>query len=275
MSNAKPFIIAHRGARSMAPENTLSAGLLAHSQGAHMWEIDVRLTADGIPVLMHDESLARTTNVALKPAYSKRFPWLLSSFSLKELGELNAGEWFVYADPFHSVALGQIEPAKLRAYPYEPIPTLQSALELVKALNWKINIEIKIDENQVHKIPLLVQAVLDLLASTQTQHVCLISSFSKPCLELTKKLAPQVETALLFKSVDIEKITDICKDMGISVLHPHSDSLPVKAIPYLREQNFLIHPWTINDKFLAKTFFDAGVTGIITDYPIEYYQPRY
>ena len=259
----------------MAPENTLEAGLLAYGQGAHMWEIDVRLTGDGIPVLMHDQSLARTTNVALKSKYTKRFPWLLSQFTLRELGELNAGEWFVYADPFHTVALGQIEPVKLKAYTYEGIPTLQSALELVSALNWKINIEIKTDENESHKMPFLVQAVIDLLNSTQTSNVCLVSSFSQACLELTKKLAPKIETALLFKDIDIEEATDLCKDMGISVLHPHSKSLPVKAIPFLREQNFLIHPWTINDRALAKTFLDAGVTGFITDYPIEYYQGRY
>ena len=276
MNSAKPFIIAHRGARSMAPENTLAAGILAHSQGAHMWEIDVRLTADGVPVLVHDASLARTTNVALKPAFTNRFPWLLSQFSLKELAKLNAGEWFVCADPFHCIGLGQVEPAKLKAYFQEGIPTLQAALQLVKTLNWKINIEIKIDDNELHKIPYFVQAVLDLLASTNTASVCLVSSFSQPCLEQVRRVAPTLTTAYLFKDVDIEQIADSCKDMGILVLHPHVDSLPIKAIAHLREQDFLIHPWTINDKYQAKTLLDAGATGIITDFPIDYYSgPAY
>ena len=97
---ADPVIVAHRGDSIRAPENTLEAGRLAWQAGAAAWEIDVQLTRDNVPVVLHDESLLRTTDVAA------RFPddprgragFRVGDFDYDEIRKLDAGSWFVAAD---------------------------------------------------------------------------------------------------------------------------------------------------------------------------------
>ena len=75
--------IAHRGARSIAPENTLTAAQKAYDQGANMWETDIRVTKDGELILIHDYSLSLTTDAESR--FPDRYPWTLNSFSLDEI----------------------------------------------------------------------------------------------------------------------------------------------------------------------------------------------
>ena len=93
------MIVAHRGDSVRAPENTLEAARLAWKAGATAWELDVQLTRDGVPVVLHDESLLRTTNVA---AMFKDDPrglagFRVSDFDYNEIRALDAGSWFVAA----------------------------------------------------------------------------------------------------------------------------------------------------------------------------------
>jgi len=94
----KVFNIAHRGARSLAPENTISAARKALEVGADGWELDVQMSRDKKMVVIHDESLVRTSNV--KEIFPHREPWLVRDFTLKELQELDFGSWFNETDPF-------------------------------------------------------------------------------------------------------------------------------------------------------------------------------
>ena len=83
------LIAAHRGARSLAPENTLAAARLALAAGARMWEIDVRMSGDGEVVLLHDPDLKRTSDAQSK--FPGRSPWLVDDFTLDELKSLDFG----------------------------------------------------------------------------------------------------------------------------------------------------------------------------------------
>ena len=98
ISEGRTLNIAHRGARSIAPENTLAAALKALQSGADLWELDVVMTADGEPVVIHDKDLSRTSNV--ESVFPSRRPWLVHEFSLEEIRRLDFGSWFKAMDPF-------------------------------------------------------------------------------------------------------------------------------------------------------------------------------
>ncbi|MFV1990702.1 MAG: glycerophosphodiester phosphodiesterase, partial [Acidimicrobiales bacterium] len=135
-------VIAHRGARSLAPENTLIAARKAHSVGADLWETDVAVTADHQLVLMHDDAMTRTTDVAVK--FPDRIPAPFSTYTLDEIRTLDAGSWFERDDPFEQVAAGAVSASDLESFRGIQIPTLREAFELTLELDWKLNLELKV-----------------------------------------------------------------------------------------------------------------------------------
>lgn len=126
----KPALIAHRGASMLAPENTLASAQLAADLQAFGFETDLRITLDGELILMHDETLERTTNIA--EVFPERTQDLVSSFTLSELDALNAGLWFIQKDPFNMIDKGLVSQAQLSINQGQKIPAFTQALELVK-----------------------------------------------------------------------------------------------------------------------------------------------
>lgn len=126
----KPKIIAHRGASFLAPENTLAAMERAVQLGAYGLETDLHISQDGIPFLMHDDTLARTTDVAA--VFPGREKARAESFTLAEVQRLNAGEWFVQRDPYKTIASGAVSAAQAAEYRLQQVPTLAEVLEVVK-----------------------------------------------------------------------------------------------------------------------------------------------
>ena len=126
----KPYIIAHRGASMLRPENTLAAARQALALGADGLEADIRISLDGIPFLMHDYGLERTTDVALR--FPDRKEDLPESFTLAELKQLNAGEWFYQEDPYHTIADGLVSEGDAQALRQERIPSLAEELDFLK-----------------------------------------------------------------------------------------------------------------------------------------------
>lgn len=126
----KPLIIAHRGAAMLAPENTLTSAQRAEALGAYGYETDIRISRDGIPFLMHDNNLKRTTDVeAVFPERASDRP---ENFTWAELKQLNAGEWFVRADPYRTIASGLINLSEVQEMRGERIPTLAEVLDLLR-----------------------------------------------------------------------------------------------------------------------------------------------
>ena len=152
-------VIAHRGARSLAPENTLASARRAHNLGADLWETDVAVTADHKLVLMHDDAMMRTTNVA--EVFPERVPAAFSTYTLAEIRSLDAGSWFERDDPFGQVAVGAVENQELVAYVGEKVPMLREAFELTLKLNWFLNLELKAQPEPNHNFD-VVSAVLEL-----------------------------------------------------------------------------------------------------------------
>ncbi len=133
----KPLLIAHRGASFLAPENTIAAMKKAAQLGVYGVETDIVISRDGVPFLMHDSSLARTTNVA--EIFPMKVEEPAANFTWDELDRLNAGKWFVEQDPFGTIAAGEVSAEEIETYRKEKIPTLRKMLEVVQSNNlWLI-----------------------------------------------------------------------------------------------------------------------------------------
>lgn len=126
----KPLIIAHRGASMLAPENTLASANLAAGKGVYGLETDVHISRDGFPFLMHDDTLARTTNAEI--LFPDRAKDRAENFTLAEIGQLNAGNWFIEQDPFASISDGYVNSSQLEEYAKQSIPTLAEELNVVR-----------------------------------------------------------------------------------------------------------------------------------------------
>lgn len=244
-------IIGHRGAKGMAPENTLAAARLAQAQGADMWELDVGLSRDGVPMVLHDESLMRTSNVAIVPAFVHRHPWLLEQFTLAELRGLDAGAWF---DP---------------AFTGEGLPTLQEALALSAQMNFPVNVELKDYACPAASLRAVVRGTLELIARLDMAELVLISSFSKNCLHLVKAGAPHLKLAVLAETGDCHDLRHDCLELGACAAHPDCALVTPQGLTALREANLAVNVWTINSATEARRLAELGATGLITDYPLQ------
>lgn len=138
----KPGLVAHRGASFLAPENTIVAGEKALEFPIVGWEVDVVLTADGIPIINHDaSSFQRTSNIdKVFPSRAKDAP---ETFTLAEVKQLDAGSWFVETDPFGTIAAGQVSADWIAKYAGEPIPTLEEVLNFTRDHGLMVYLDIK------------------------------------------------------------------------------------------------------------------------------------
>jgi len=123
----KPLIIAHRGAAYLAPENTMLAFQKADEVGAHGWEVDVRISIDGVFFLMHDTDLKRTTDVAT--VFPDKIDEDAGSFTIAELQQLDAGSWFVDRDPFGAISGGRVSTEDSDLFRGAKIPLLDEILD--------------------------------------------------------------------------------------------------------------------------------------------------
>lgn len=256
--------IAHRGARSLAPENTLAAAQAALDAGADMWELDVALTADGIPVLLHDDTPARTSNVA--DVFPERQDWPVQKFTLAELRQLDFGSWFVEQDPFGQIAAGKVLPAACDGYRGEAIPTLREALEFTRQHQWQVNVEIKFPEQGPVDDGVVGQVVAMIEDLGLVEHV-IVSSFYHPYLAQVKALNPALATGALVHLPPAENPVDILTQLRAQAYHPSKRAIEPAAIPPLRARGFEVNIYTVNDDSLMQTLIEAQASGIITDFP--------
>jgi glycerophosphoryl diester phosphodiesterase len=264
----RPLIIAHRGDSAHAPENTLEAARLGRAKRADAWELDVQLTRDGIPVVLHDESLLRTTDLATRYAGDPRIECggYLADFDLAEIQMLDAGSWFV---PGGS-SLNRI-------------PTLRDALSLTVELDWLVNVELKTfpDPN-----PRLLDAVFADLAATGTAERVLISSFNHDDVALAAIQGQGIATGVLIASPlrsPGRYVRDLvradCLHVSTEVLGvqtsaygnlPSPASLRRNLVQELRDQTIPLLVYTINalsPSGLAADMARLGVSGLFCDDP--------
>ena len=272
-------IIAHRGARSLAPENTLAAARLARKLGAHRWETDAVLTRDGHVVLFHDESLTRCTNAAQVFGYDPLAPEKtvcpgrramdrLDSHCLDDLKLLDTGSWFERDDPFSTVA--GIDPQRVAGFAGQPIPCLYDGLVLTKALDWYINVELK-DHGRGPESNYHPERVLSELArSGISPDRVTLSSFNHDWLGFIRKHAPEYELQALVGACDDHPLNlddALFTGTEFEVLNINALLVHPSDIQRLKQAGKRINLFTVNDPGDYQRFVDAGVDGIFTDFP--------
>jgi len=255
--------IAHAGAASLAPQNTLAAGRKALQAGADLWGVDVRLTRDGDFVLMHDATLERTTNVA--DVFPDRPSWRVEDFTVSELKELDAGSWFVATDPFGRIESGEVPEDEREAYVGEKIPTLAEALEFTRRHDWRIDIEVKA-ASDVPAEEIAVKLVA-LIEQTGTQDRVLVSSFDHRLLAAIERLGSGIPIGVLVIVAPWNPI-EYLEALGADVYAPSPVGFTPDLVARLGALGFGVHLWTYNDERQMRRFaVMEGVSGIYTDFP--------
>lgn len=265
MNLSPPLVIAHRGAGSLAPENTLAAARKALEIGADLWELDVSVTADGELVLMHDNTLERTCNV--EEVFPDREPWQVWDFTLAEIQTLDCGSWFNKKDPFKEIEAGNVSESDQQSYVGELAPTLRQALEFTLDNNWRVNVELKkqpseeLDRIIVEKTVALIEE----LGMDDGQQV-VISSFKHDYLRTVKDLNPRIPTQAI-TSKAIRDLPAYLAELGTDTCNPKVTAWNYKRLGEMRAQGIAFNVWTVDDELTMKALINTGVNGVVTNYP--------
>lgn len=259
----KVMNIAHRGARSLAPENTIAAARKAFELGADMWELDVAMSADGQLVVIHDDTLTRTSNAAM--VFLDRKPWKVQNFTLEELHLLDFGSWYNNTDPFHQIKAGNVTPEEMHSFVGLSIPTLEEALVFTRENNWMVNVEIK-DLKGTPGDKVVVSQVVRMISDLEMTGQVLISSFQHQYISQVKEINPELPTGALIEWLDLEPTKTLARTKA-DAYHPGSRLINAKTIRQIREKGYDVNVWTVNKEPSMRKLIKAGATGIITDFP--------
>lgn len=259
----KTLNIAHRGARSLAPENTLAAARKALAIGADLWELDVAMSADGELFVVHDDTLERTSNAA--EVFPERRPWSNHTFTLAEIRSLDFGSWFVQQDPFKQIAAGQVSATEQAAYRGEQAPTLREALAFTRDNQWRVNVELK-DLTGLPGDATVVERAVALIKELDMVERVLVSSFNHSYLPRVKAAEPAVATGALVTNADPDPAA-LLRRLGAQAYNPRVTAIQPEAIPPLREQGLDVFIWTVNDEATMRALVAARASGIFTDFP--------
>jgi glycerophosphoryl diester phosphodiesterase len=232
--------VAHRGAREIAPENTLAAFYAAGELGADGVEFDVQLTADGVPVVFHDRMLERVTDGS-GPLFEQ---------PLAALRELDAGTHF---NP---------------AFAGERIPTLDEALDACSA-HFALNIELKIHKKGIGERARLAAEVLRCIEQHGVIERTLISSFDPLALRSMRRLSTEIATGYLTPP-DLPALLAWAGRVIAGrheAEHLHYSIVDRRTIRWARARGRRVNVWTVNDVDAIRRMRDRGVDMIITDRP--------
>jgi len=255
--------IAHRGARSLAPENTMAAARAAIEAGADLWETDVAVTGDGCPILFHDDALTRTTDA--RERFPDRSPWTFTTFTLSEIRMLDAGSWFVTTDPFGQIASGAISPRQQKAFQGEKIPTVEEALIFTQESGFRINLELKRLPSPMKDFP-VVEKVLAMIDSLKIDtHRVIISSFNHAWLTEVQKRNPGIEIQALIGYYTTEELD--WGDLEFKTYNARSTLIDEDRIRSMVKKGIAVNLFTVNEEEDMRRFAAAGAAGLITDFP--------
>ncbi len=256
----KPALIAHRGASMLAPENTLAAADLAASHQALGFETDLRISLDGVPFLMHDETLARTTNIA--EVFPERAQDRASSFTRDEIKSLNAGLWFIQKDPFGTIEAGQVSQSQLSINQGEAIPTLEEALRAIKAHNMVIMFDMRYPPVEHPFYEEFFEIVLEqCLEARMNSDIWFL--LSQEQLPVVRERAPQMTRVAGVSSADLPDVATL-DALGYEIINVDRGIRPEDIRAY-RAQGLGVNVYTVDEPWLFSQFWLSGVTSVTTN----------
>lgn len=262
----RPLVIAHRGASGFAPENTLAAFKLALTLEADGVEMDVQLTADGHPVVIHDARVNRTTNGAGS----------VSSLTLDQLQSLDAGSWFerrLSRRPRLRTMARRISAEAddaFQTFSREPVPTLEAALSLLAGAGLdRIYVELK--ANPATRQPLL-EAVLELVRTLRVERSVTLLSFDHAIVRSAKEISDGIGTAATFPArgrrlMSTRSILRAAEHAGVDEVALHFGLATRRAVETFHEHGLSVSGWTANSKLAMRRLVACGVDSIMTNFP--------
>ena len=260
----KPLIIAHRGGAHYAPENTIAAGIYTSSIQATGWEIDVIISNDGIPFLMHDNTLTRTTNIS--DEFPNRIDDRSESFNITELKQLNAGKWFVDEDPHDTIKKGKISSSLLEIYQTAAIPTLEEALNYSRDNGLIVNVDFYPPSDEHPYFDQYFNTCFSVLVNAGIDNMIWLTSYNQEWLDYTMNNAPNMKAVLsvgLSNDINLEEFKNSGYDM-LNTHHGRSNKLFRSAYNY----GISINVWTVDLKSRFQQIWALGVTSVTTNEPI-------
>ncbi|MFF1909450.1 glycerophosphodiester phosphodiesterase family protein [Kitasatospora sp. NPDC058218] len=230
-------VFAHRGASSAAPENTLVSDEIARRGGAEWIENDVQPSKDGVPYVLHDDTVDRTTNGKGR----------IRDLTAAQLDALDAGSWF---GP---------------AYAGARVPTLAAQLDDLRGRGGGLLLEIK-GRHSRDEVARIVQEIRD---HGMTNRV-FVQSFEVDALRFTRELAPELPLGLLRSELDADPVA-ISKELGLAAYNPADGALSARigVVKDLHAAGVAVNVWTVDAAARWKALEAAGVDGIITNRPSE------
>jgi glycerophosphoryl diester phosphodiesterase len=231
------FVIAHRGFSGAAPENTLAAFKRAMDLGVDMIELDVHLTKDGEVVVIHDDTLNRTTNGRGK----------VVDHTLNELKQFDAGSWF--GSQFSG----------------EKIPTLKEVLELARN-RVVLHIELKEGGLGPYTVKDLADRSLQEVGKAGMLNHVLFGSFNRPALDRIKEENPGLPVALIYRKA-WSTLQEVTGGTPVSVLSCRGTGLNQSNLSEAHRQGGKMFVWTLDTEEQMEHFLNMGVDGIITNHP--------
>jgi glycerophosphoryl diester phosphodiesterase len=224
-----PFLWAHRGASHCAPENTMTAFAAAVESSADGIELDIHLSRDGVPVVIHDETLERTTNGR----------GLVAEMTWQQLRQLDAGSWFA------------------TEFAGESIPGLEEVLETFGG-QLRLNLELKEFRAGM--------AVLDLLTHYPSADI-VVSSFNYDLLYRLRAVDASLPLAVLFDSGRWRNAVQVAEELSACAFHPAVNLVNRPMINACKQAGLPVSVWTVDDAGVAKSLVRAGVSGLFSNDP--------
>ncbi|HSC63196.1 MAG TPA: glycerophosphodiester phosphodiesterase [Caldimonas sp.] len=230
-----PRWIAHRGAGKLAPENTLSAFRLGASYGYRAFECDVKLSSDGVPFLLHDATLQRTTS-GHGPA---------AALTWHELSRLDAGAW-------HS-----------RRFAGEPVASFAAIARFCLRNEFALDVEIKPSPGSERETGRAVAAMAATLWSGATLPP-LLTSFQPAALQGARDAAPHLPRAILLDTLPTGWL-DVAKELGCVAVVTNHAVLDAATLAAVHGAGLRALVYTVNDPAEARRLDALGIDGIVTD----------
>jgi glycerophosphoryl diester phosphodiesterase len=246
-----PLIIGHRGASAIAPENTLAAFTRAIQDGADGIEFDVRLSQDGVPVVIHDAKLARTGLI----------DGVVAELSAEVLGRTDVGSWFSQRPNPPDVD-----------FSHEKLPSLQQVFELFADSDALLYLEMK---SQTGDEKSLAAAVAGAIKKHAIAERMVVSSFNLSLVQGVKAIDSAIRTAVLFEPRVLRpatlvrriKLVELTKAIGADEICLHHRLAARRLIEQARKSQLEVVVWTVDDPVWIERARSRDIKALITNDP--------
>jgi glycerophosphoryl diester phosphodiesterase len=223
----------------------------------------VQLTADGELVVIHDDTLERTSNVTT--AFPDREPWRVREFTLQEIRTLDFGSWYNESDPFGQIAAGAVRDADQRSFVGTDAPTLHETLVWTRDAHWQVNVELKSLHGGAGEDD-FVERVVGMIAELDMIDEVIISSFDHPYLTRVRRADPRIRIAAL-TGEPLEDAAGYVRGLRADAYNPGIEVTDEAEIAAVRAAGIEVNVYTVNEEADMRRLARAGASGIITDFP--------